>query len=123
MTDVFQHLQTARSDIDFMSFASYGRHKAACLPQCAFASREAWHCVAEYVLAREPNHVHDAGTNDERLGRVQATGDADHYLTDPTRPQSFDKPLHLDFVDFPAALIAASGVAGYIGKAFVGSLQ
>ncbi len=80
------------------------------------AGGEAGHRVAEHVRPRQAEAVHRAGGDDQRVGGVEAAGDADHELLDPGRPQTGLEPSNLDVVDLLAALGPADRVRGDVGE-------
>ncbi len=75
------------------------------------------------MIARELQAVERVRGDDQGMGRVQATRDADHDLLDVRRPQAGLEPADLDVVDLLAALGAARGVGRHVREALVRPLQ
>ena len=83
----------------------------------AVGGGEAGQRVGEHVGARQARSVHRARRDDQRLGRIQTAGDADHGVFDARSPSAaVAKPWDLDVVGLVAVLAQPRGSAGTKGK-------
>ncbi len=76
----------------------------------SFAGGEARHGVGQDVGARQTQQVDRLGGDDQRVGRVEAAGHADHHPLDACRSQPLHEPGDLDVVGLVAILREALAV-------------
>ncbi len=123
MAQVLEHRQAARPDVDLARGAADHLHQPPGLLQGAIAGGKARHREAEDIGARQSQPVHRLGADQQRMGRIQAAGDADHHLRDAGGRQTLHQRLHLDLVDLVAAFVAPPAIGRHIGEALDAALQ
>ena len=115
VAEVAQHLRRRRARMSSSLAAHPERvHQRARVRERQLARGEAGHRVREHVRARQPQPVHRARGDDQRVRRVEPARDADHDAVDPGRAQPRLEALDLDRVDLLAALVAADGVGRHV---------
>jgi hypothetical protein len=82
VTEIAQHLLTARADIDFARLAADGLHERPGIGERALAGGKTGHGVGFDVRAWIAQHIHGARCDDQGMCRIKSTGDPQHHLGD-----------------------------------------
>src|SRR5688500_14166354 len=106
MADVLEHLHAGRLDVDLRRADAERAHEIPRVAIGVIARREARHRVGENVRSRQPELIHRAGGDDQRLRRIEATRYANYDLVDAGSGQALDKSVYLNVVRFVAAAVA-----------------
>jgi len=121
--DVAEHLHAARADVDLVGLHAQGLHQAVGVPVRLVRRGKARHGVGFHAGPGPAQQVHRPGRHDERVGGVEAAGDADDDVPDPRGLQPRGQTLDLDVVGLVAALVALRGVGRHVGEAGIGPCQ
>jgi hypothetical protein len=89
VAQVLEHLSCGRADVEFLPRDRQGLHEGDRVGLGALARREAGHREAQDVGARQAEAVARLGSDDERVGGVEAAGDADDDLGRALRVEGF----------------------------------
>ena len=72
---------------------------------------------------RQAEQVHRAGADEQRLGRIETAGDAEHDLLDAGRREPLHERRDLDAVDLGTALVTGRRIGWHVGKAVDAAAQ
>ena len=105
-----QHQLGGRLDVDLLERHAQRVGQPDRVALGAIAGGETGKRERQNVAARPAFSVHRAGGDDQRMGGVQATRDADHHLRVVQRAQPLLQSRHLDVVGLVAILFQPCGI-------------
>ncbi len=112
-----QHLGAGWADVDLAGRGAERMHQLERVLAGVRAGGEAGQGVGEHVGAGQPEPVHGARRDKQRLGRIQSAGNADDDALDAGRVQPLGQAVHLDVVGLVTACIAGGAGGGHVRKA------
>ncbi len=121
--DVPEHLHTRWANVDLLGAHLQVPHERNSVAFREVARGKSWHRVSQDVRARQLQTVHGLSGDDQRLGGVEASGDANHQTLDARARQALLEAVNLNVVGFVAALVAVVGVLGHKRKALYRAQQ
>ncbi len=123
VADVLQHAQRGRLDVDLLAGDPQRLHQRPGVGPGPLAGREPRHGEAQDVGSRLAERIESLGRHQQRMGGIQAAGDADDDVLRLGRPQALGQPLHLDVEGLVAVLIEPRRVARHEREAVEGPQQ
>ena len=111
--DVLEMLQHRGLDVDLPQRRVQKTRQRYRVPVGAVRGAEGRHGHGDDILAREPQHIEGARDDEQRQGRVEAAGDADHGRLTADVLESLLKTERLDREDLIAAGIALRRATRY----------
>jgi hypothetical protein len=117
VVQVFEHLLRRRADVDLQCRDAERTHQVpGGLPRLR-RCRKARHRDRQHVTTRQRQLIEGACRHQQGLGRIEPSGYADDGTLEAGRLQPLGEALHLDAVDFPAALASGRGLGRHVGEA------
>ena len=112
-----QHLFRRRLDIEFARRRAQRLHQRPGIGLGVIRGREPRHRISQNAVARQTEQIERLGTDQQRLGGVQAAGNPDHHLLQSGGANPLRQPGDLDVVGLVTILLQPSDIRRHERKA------
>ncbi len=117
MAHVAQHLPRGRANIQLPRRGAQALHQPPGVGFRMIGSGKARQGESQDVRAWQAQKIERIRRDDQRMGRIEAAGNADHHPLDADRAQPLHQSGDLDVVTLVAILLQTGGIGRHEGKA------